>query len=199
MRHGSTRFACLAFLALGLWPALGSAGEQYALTNARLGYRATPLLLLSRADVCADLALTPAQVESAGREILKIQDQVKSLKDRPNDAGTIRERRAIDEEALAWIDSRLTPDQKIRLEQLDLQWEGPSAIITRGHVSRTLHLSAEQTATMVTARQRRDAARLKGHEDADHILAEVALACLNKSQRETWLAMLGKPVEFRKH
>jgi hypothetical protein len=194
MRQGSTRLGLTVVLVLSAIPALARGGDdEPPLPDSQLGHRMTPLLLLSRADVRTDLALTADQAESARKAIRTFYVQARALRGRPDTPETIRERRAVDEEALRWIDSRLTPDQKLRLIQVDLQWEGPAALISRPLLTRDLHLSEDQVATMATAVHRRNQLRAKGEEKADQILMEVAIACLNETQLASWRGMLGRP------
>ena len=197
MRHGPTRLSLIAVLALWSGSAVARpVDDEPPLPDARLGHRTTPLLLLSRPDIRADLALTADQVQSARRAIRAFYVQAAPLRGKPNTPETIRERRAVDEGAFAWIDSRLTPEQKSRLVEIDLQWEGPSALISRSVLTRELHLSGEQVATMKAAIRRRDERR--DHEEgteADLILMEVAVACLSDAQRTSWRGMLGRPFE----
>ena len=198
MRQGSTRFASLIFLALSLMGSAVLATEENSLPDARRNTRVTPLLLLSRLDVRDDLGLSEAQTQSVELAIQRFHTQAQGLRGLPNNAETIRARRKIDEEAFSWIDSRLLPPQKARLVQIDLQWEGPSVLDSRSIVSETLHLSVEQKLKLKTAIQARNSARKAGQSDAEIVLEKAAIACLTEAQRESWRAMLGKPVEFRK-
>ena len=195
MRHGPTRLSLIAVLALCSGSAVARlVDDEPPLPDSRLGHRTTPLLLLSRPDVRADLALTPDQAESARRAISAYYVQAAPLRGKPNTPEIIRERRAVDEGAFGWIDSRLTPEQKSRLVEIDLQWEGPSALTSRSVLTRELHLSAEQVATMKAAIRRRDERRARGEgTEADKILMEVAVACLSETQRTSWRGMLGRP------
>jgi hypothetical protein len=191
MRHGSTRWGLAVVLVLSAAPAFAGTDDEPPLPDSRLGTRTTPLLLLSRPDVREDLKLTSDQTESARRAISSFYVKAAPLRGKPDTPETIRERRAVDDAAFGWIDSRLTPEQKVRLVQIDLQWEGPSALITRSALMRDLHLSPEQIATMKRAIHRRDALRAQGEAKADQILMEAALACLDEAQRTTWRGMLG--------
>lgn len=195
MRHGLAQLGLIAALALsGASTAARAVDEEPPLPDSRLGHRTTPLLLLSRPDVRADLALTVDQTESARRAIRAFYVQAAPLRGKPNSPETIRERRAVDEGAFGWIDLRLSPEQKSRLVEIDLQWEGPSALISRSVLTRELHLSAEQIATLKTAIRRRDERRARGEaREADQILMEVAVACLSDTQRTGWRGMLGRP------
>lgn len=195
MRQGPTRLGLVVVLALsGASTWARPVDEEPPLPDSRLGHRTTPLLLLSRPDVRADLGLSADQVESARRAICAFYVQAAPLRGKPNTPETIRERRAVDDGALGWIDSRLTPEQKSRLVEIDLQWEGPSALTSRSVLTRELHLSPEQIATLKTAIRRRDERRVRGDaREADQILMEVAVACLTDAQRTSWRGMLGRP------
>lgn len=193
LRTRSTTALLVALLALA--PS-ARAAEEPPLPDSRLGHRTAPLLLLSRPDVRADLGLTAEQAESAAGAIRSFYVQAAALRGKPTNAETVRARRAVDDEAYHWIDARLSPEQKARLAEIDLQWEGPSALVTRPAVVRTLHLSKEQIAGLNDAIRRRDAARAQGQPNADHSLAETALQSLDGGQRETWKGLLGKPMTF---
>lgn len=197
MRHGSTRLASLVLLVSSGISFSSVAGEESSLPNSMLGVRVTPLLLLSRADVRADLNLSSEQTQSAERAIQSLHQQAQSLRKKPDNAETKRARRAIDDEAFRWINTRLTPEQNARLAQIDLQWEGPSALVKRKAVAEDLHLDHEQIAKLKLAVQRHDDAQKKGHASADEVLAEVALSTLSEAQRETWKSMLGAPLAFK--
>ena len=194
MRHGSTRWGWIGVFVLSAVSASAQRPEdEPPLPDRRLGQRTMPLLLLSRADVRADLGLTAEQTKSASKAVRAFYVQAAPLRGRPNTPETIHERRLVDEAAFSWIDSRLTPEQKGRLVEIDLQWEGPSALVSRSVLSRELHLSAEQIATMKTAVARRDVLRAQGEQKADQILMEVAIACLSEAQLANWRGMLGRP------
>lgn len=199
MRQGTTPVrSVLWVLFVSLLPTFAPAADDEApLPDSRLGYRTAPLLLLSRPDIRDDLGMNADQTASAQRAIRSMYVQAASLKGKPNTEATIRARRAIDEAMQGWIDSRLTPEQKARLVQIDLQWEGPSALISRPVVAEALNLTKEQRGTLENAVRRRRIAREQGRDDAERLLAEVALSCLGESQRENWKRMLGKPFSPR--
>ena len=121
--------------------------------------------------------------------------QAAALKKKPNSEGTIRARRAIDEAMQDWLDSQLSAEQKSRLVQIDLQWEGLSALISRPIVAEALNLGKEQIANLEAAISRRDESRRKGHVDAERVLTEASLAFLSEMQRENWKRMLGNPFQ----
>ena len=94
MRHGTTPPGpafCVWGVMLALLPAFALAAEDEApLPDSRLGYRTAPLLLLSRPDVRADLAMNADQASSAQKAIRSIYLQAAALKGKPNDEATIR-------------------------------------------------------------------------------------------------------------
>src|SRR3954452_22377914 len=122
MRQGTTPIRPAFWgVILALMPTFTLAAEDEApLPDSRLGYRTAPLLLLSRPDIRADLGLNADQAASAQKAIRSMYLQAAALKGRPNTEATIRARRAIDEQMQGWLDSRLTPEQKARLIQIDL-------------------------------------------------------------------------------
>jgi hypothetical protein len=153
-----------------------------------------PLLLLSRPDVRADLGLSSEQALSAQRTITDLYVQAAALRGKP-DAEVVAARRAIDESQSRWLQTQLTAEQQVRLVQIDLQWEGPSALITRPVVAETLGLSAEQRASLSAAISRRNHLRTQGRDrpQDERQLAEQALSALSPEQRGRWRAMLGRP------
>ncbi len=163
------------------------------LPDSRLGHRTAPLLLLSRPDVRADLGLDPAQTAAAERAIGAIYPQANALRKKPNTEDTIRARRSIDHAMQDWIETHLSEAQQERLIEIDLQWEGPSALVSRAIVREALNLSVEQIKLIQEAIKRRDLARTEGHVDAETMLAETSLASLSPSQRDGWRRMMGKP------
>lgn len=195
MRHGSTLAWLGLILAFAPGVALAGEGGEASLPDSALGRAIHPLLLLSRPDVRSDLKLDAGQDASARRAIRSFYGQAYALRGKPNSAETVRARREVDEAASGWIDSQLSPEQRTRLVQVHLQWEGPSALVKRPIVAETLRLSAEQKANLAQALQRRDAAHGRGEADSDGVLAQAALRCLNESQRDTWKQMMGRPFE----
>ncbi len=105
-------------------------------------------------------------------------------------------RREIDEEERRWINDHLSEKQARRLAQIDLQWEGPSALISRPIVADALRLTDEQRAALKRAidehRSRRAPGTLVLGEEKR--LAEQALATLSDEQKKTWFSILGDPL-----
>jgi hypothetical protein len=104
-------------------------------------------------------------------------------------------RRTIDEAQQRWLESWLSDEQRSRLIQIDLQWEGPSALISRPIVADSLGLSDSQRALLTQALAERNQKRAQGQPppQSDRRLAEKALQVLTEPQRERWKAMLGRP------
>jgi len=151
-------------------------------------------LLLSRSDVRADLALDAQQAIAAERAITELYVSAAKLRGQPDEVA-IPGRQAIDQAQRRWLDENLTPAQRGRLTQIDLQWEGPAAVITRPVIAETLSLTPEQRRTLAAAVARRHAERDRGATDphAERPLAEVVLSTLTADQQGRWKAILGRP------
>src|SRR4051794_10012696 len=195
MRDGA-RHALAALMLLGVAAVPASSfGDDAPLPNSRLGIRTVPLLLLSRPDVRADLGLSPEQSAEARHAISELHAKAAALRGKTG-AEAIAARGAIDEEQRRRLEALLSPQQQDRLVQIDLQWEGPSALISRKIVAESLNLDDRQRATLAQAisdrnRRRAQAAYGAGEERQ---LAEQALAILTEPQRARWRAMLGHPL-----
>lgn len=167
--------------------------QEPGLSAERLGSRAAPILLLTRGDVRADLALSPDQADAADAAIRELYRRAETLRGQSNGPQVIAARKAIDESERQWLAANLSPDQQARLAQIDLQWEGPAALATRGSVAVTLGLTAEQVRTLRTAVEQ----RRRGGPDAERHLAQATLALLTPAQRDRWRAMLGRPLAIQ--
>ena len=77
-------------------------------------------------------------------------------------AAVMAERRAIDEAQVDWLAKNLTGNQLIRLRQIELQWEGASAMLSRPTVADYLKLTPEQRQTLVRMISERNAQRSAG-------------------------------------
>jgi hypothetical protein len=168
-------------------------GGPPPLPDQRLGIRTAPLLLLSRLDVRTEIGLDEAQTADAEKTLTKLYGQAATLKGKTGPE-VLAGRRAIDEAAEDWIKTRLSPAQRKRLIEIDLQWEGPSALVRRPVVADHLGLTAEQRAQLTRAIAERDRRRAQGGDwrASEHQLAQQALAVLTPEQRERWRAMLGR-------
>ena len=187
----------------GLWlgmilvPLTVLAGES-GLPDSRLGIRTAPLLLLSRADVRADLAVDESQSAEAERAVADLQTRAAATRGQTGEPA-LAARRAIDEAQQVWIKGTLTESQAKRLVQLDLQWEGPSALVSRPILADALGLTPDQRATLTRAiaehRERRRQAG--GAPFEEEMLARKVLGVLTDPQREKWRLMLGQPIASR--
>lgn len=177
MRHGPTPLAALA--AAALIAAAGPA-DDHVLPDGALGTRVAPMLLLSRPDVRTDLGLDPAQVESARATLADLWSRAKGLQGRGDGPEVVARRRAIDEIQWRWLDTHLADEQRRRLYQIDLQWEGELALL-RAEVVEALGLTADQAAGLRRAAVARVPAAHAGRLEA----------ALTTDQRDRWREMLG--------
>lgn len=192
-------FACLAFparsgLAQSAAAPPGEAAQITSLPAARLGIRTAPLILLSRDDVRAELSLTPEQTAGAEKALTALHARALATKQMQPEVARA-ERKVIDDAQAAWVKSNLSPDQLVRLSQIDLQWEGPSALVSRPMVGDVLGLTPEQRSALTRAVEARNAARATANYDASHekTLAEQTIAILTEPQKSRWKTILGKP------
>jgi hypothetical protein len=200
MRHGQgwalvSALVCLGF-GSGLVPTAAKAGE-WTLPDTRLGVRTAPLLLLSRPDVQADLRLEPAQIAAAQNTINELTQRAAALRGKSG-AAVVAERRAIDEAQVDWLGKNLTGNQLTRLRQIELQWEGTSAMLSRPTVAEYLKLTADQRQSLVRAISERNAQRSRGMTTArdEAALSQKAQGILSGTQQELWANLLGSPCRF---
>jgi hypothetical protein len=184
--------------ALGLIACSARAIAGEGLPDARRGIRTMPILLLTRADVRTDLQLSPEQAADADRLIADLHEKALALKGR-NDTDAVSARAEIDAASRVWIEGRLTPLQRDRLIQLDLRWEGLSAIITRPIVAESLGLTDAQRTALAKAVADRNSRRNGGPAiEADEAkLNRFARAQLTEAQERRLQAILGAPFDFR--
>lgn len=190
MRQGSTRGTVIVFALLLGWNAgiaLAGGDEDLVLPDAMLGARVAPMLLLTRADVRDDLKLTAEQAASARDTLADLRARALTLRGRGNSAEVIAGRRAIDEIQWRWLATQLTAEQRDRLNQIDLQWEGPKALI-RPSVVDSLGLSDDQRARL--SRTIGERARA-GQGTSPAALFESLVGELSPDQKERWKLMLG--------
>lgn len=197
MRHGSTLFRTLILVVLGVGGFTGYAlgGE---LADDRLGMRTVPILLLTRSDVQKALNLEPQQVATCRRAAVALYDRAALVKGR-KDAGAQAARRAIDQEMSLWLDKYLTPEQLARLEEIDLQWEGASAMLSRPFLDESLHLTDEQKKQVEHCIAEGKAKRTReGWSYESHVnQTRKAIAFLDDRQRAMWIKVLGPPCAFQ--
>jgi hypothetical protein len=175
---------------------IASAGEPL---DDRLGIRTSLLFLVIRADIQTDLALEPAQIAEFNREAPELYRKAMSLKGKKG-PGAVTARRAIDEEEIRFLSDHLSPKQRERLEQIDLQWEGASALLGgRPFVDEYLGLTPEQqkqlAAVIAQARAQRPGAGPWTYDE--HLaITRKASAVLSEKQRHLWARYLGAPCRF---
>lgn len=191
MHPGSTRWRTLT-MALCLSASSLCLADGPGLSSDRLGTRTAPLLLLTRSDVRSDLRLSAEQAALADQAIQDLYRRAESIRGQGNTPQIVAARRAIDDAQRDWIGVNLSVEQQARLVQIDLQWEGPAALVTRGSLSETLTLSPEQVRSLRTALEERRAEGTS-RPDSERRFAEKTLAVLTLEQREQWKVMLGRP------
>jgi len=173
-------------------PSHVSAGSD-GLPDDRLGRRTAPLLLLSRDDVRQDLGLTQPQGTEVDKAIIEFYSRAWELKGKKGPAADA-ERKKIDQEQVTWINTHLTAKQRARLIQVDLWWEGPSALVSRPLVGENVGLSVDQRSALIAAVKTRDADR--GQKSfsmaAEDALWSATKKTLSPAQIERYEAMLGQ-------
>jgi hypothetical protein len=185
----------IGVIGTALLPAGAVCGE-WALPDTRLGIRTAPLLLLSRPDVQADLRLDAAQITAAQDAINELTRRAAALKGKTG-AAVVAERRAIDEAQVDWLGKNLTGNQLIRLRQIELQWEGPSALLSRPTVAEHLKLTPEQRHLLAQMISERNALLARGKPAKDRTaFIQMATEVLSSEQRELWDSLLGSPFRF---
>jgi len=171
---------------------------QDVLPDSRLGIRTAPLLLLSRPDVQADLKLSVEQVGEATKAIADLHTKAAGLRGVKGEKA-IAARREIDEQQRTWIETRLSEEQRKRLLQIDLQWEGMPAIVSRSALGSFLELTPEQHTQLgqvvAVHNQRRSAG--EPLQTLERETTTKMLAVLTETQRQRWKAMLGVPFQPR--
>jgi hypothetical protein len=205
MRHLTRSALAAAILALvaTIEPRAGfgddAASHAFSVPDSRLGLRTAPLLLLSRPDIRADLGLDARQTAEADRAIAELYNRAAALRGK-NGPEAIDARKAIDEGMQRWIDDNLSEPQRIRLIQIDLQWEGPSALISRPIVADTLFLTREQrlALTQAVVEYRRKRSTGPYNPDDERQLAKVAYDVLSEEQRLRFNEMRGPRFQLAK-
>lgn len=171
--------------------------DDWVLPDTRIGIRTAPLLLLTRPDVQTDLRLDRLQVQGAQETINELTRRATALKGKTG-AAVVAERRAIDEAQLDWLGKNLTGNQLERLRQIELQWEGVSAMLSRASVAEYLKLTAEQRQSLARVITEQGGLRRRPAAGAadDRAFAQTAQAVLTPTQQELWGGLLGAPVRF---
>lgn len=191
MRFGTWSMAAAAVLLATLVGGNGTALAQ--VPDEAIGARLSPILLLSRTDVRQELALTAEQSEAVFQAIGAFHAKAESLRGRSGPEA-IAARREIDEEAGRWIAERLDEEQRARLDQIDLQWQGASALVSRPTIAASLELTTEQR-TEIQQALARGYLDGEGPIQAHRRIQRDAVAVLDEQQRLRWFAMVGRPFE----
>lgn len=194
MRHGAIPILAALLVGTAASPK-ESLGVETSLPDSRLGIRTAPLLLLTRPDVRRDLGLDDRQTAEAGRAIAELHARAAAVRGKTG-AEAVAARRAIDEEQQRRLNALLSEAQRVRLDQIDLQWEGPSALTSRPVIADSLGLDARQRESLAQAVAERNhrLGRDPDRREAERILAERTLTILSNEQKIRWKAMLGRPL-----
>ncbi|MGO9922296.1 MAG: hypothetical protein ACLQIB_47320 [Isosphaeraceae bacterium] len=199
MRHPWRISPVLVVLGLEI-AGLGSAGSGQAgeFLDDRFGRRTVPIMLLMRSDVQSDLKLEPDQIAEARRTAEELYYKAMPLRGQSGPALEAA-RRAIDAEQSVWLSRHLSALQFERLRQIDLQWEGVAAMLSRPVIADYLNLSAEQKRALgqFVARHRQSRTGQLRWTPADQAsLARQALTALSDDQRQLWYSLLGPVCHF---
>ncbi|WP_169972636.1 hypothetical protein [Tautonia rosea] len=198
MRFGALTIAAavamgMALSASGTGGSPGSGSTSWQLPDEAIGARLSPVLLLSRQDVQVELAITAEQATAVEQAIAELLAQASSLRGRSG-PDAVAARRAVDEAAQQWIEVSLSEEQQARLAQIDLQWQGASALVSRSTIAASLELTEDQRnriAETLTQGPAPGEAPLQAH----HRMHRDAVSVLSEDQRMRWLAMIGSPFE----
>jgi len=149
---------------------------------------------LSRSDVRVELALSAEQASAAEQMMSQLYVRAAALRGKTG-LDVLTARRAIDAAEQQWIETQLTDAQRTRLVQIDLQWEGPAALVTRPILADSLGLSSaqKQSLSRAVAEVSRKRAQGQYQPSDERNLAELALSLMNADQKARWKAMLGRP------
>lgn len=179
-------------------PALNTPTQAFSLSNDRLGTRTAPLLLLTRPEIQADLKLTPEQVASANAAVAELHQRAEGLRGLGNGQEAAVARRAIDEAQQGWLAGNLSEEQQSRLLQIDLQWEGPSALVSRASIVEVVGLDNRQIAALKARLiASRDDPATQGNPLARaRAQLQHVQEILDQNQQSRWLSLLGRPLTF---
>jgi hypothetical protein len=196
IRQGSTVAKALIAMGLALagFTQVARCGEPL---DDRLGIRTVPIFLLTRSDVQADLKLDPNQITESHRAASALYSKALALRGKVG-GGIVAARRAVDEDQSQWLSTHLTPQQLERLGQVDLQWEGAAAMISRPVVAEYLSLTREQQEQVARyiAEGREQRARVTWTSTEHVNLTRKAISVLSDKQKDLWIHVLGPPCRF---
>jgi hypothetical protein len=202
MRHGLTVVPAGLVLILVV-ALLGAGGDPKAPPahgaaplDDRFGMQTQPIYLLMRPDVQLDLKLDQRQITGARELVGRLVERLLSLKQKSGQDAEA-ERKSIDEAMAIWLNGELSEVQFDRLMQIQLQWEGASAL-HRPSVADLLGLGEAQRlkiGLMLAERDRRRAAGKLAPGEFEK-LSRAAMGVLNPLQKQQWDEMLGPPCRF---
>lgn len=173
--------------------AQGAADEKpWSLPDERFGVRTAPVLLLSRPDVQAELALSPKQIRQSEKAIRRLWEQAYAVRDQPNDLAGQRVREALNEAQERWISESLSGVQQARLREIERQWEGPSILLTRQDIIKRLGITSTQQRAVTSAISAYPYT-LEGRDATAKAVRDV----LGESQRGAWDALWGRSFAFK--
>lgn len=195
VRRVGSAWVHAAFLALMVLSAKASEPVRTViLPDDRYGTRVAPLLLLTRIDVRENLRLSEGQTDNALRVANQMFLEAGALSGKRG-AEFIAARKSIDESSTRWIEANLTSDQQTRLAQIDLQWEGLSALVSRPLVVEALRLTEAQRNAIragIDAFHAISARKTPSAEEKKTSIDKV-LGVLDPIQSQRWEAILGRP------
>jgi hypothetical protein len=196
MRHRWTVVPALIILGLGLVDVTGLARGAEPLDD-RLGIRTAPIFLLTRSDIQSELKIDPKLAAASRHVATSLRLRASSLKGMKVPT-IVAARRAIDEEMSQWLIKNLSPAQLDRLDQIELQWEGPSAMLSRPFLDESLSLTREQREKLTSCLAEGQTHRAQGKwtYDDHRELTRKSLAILSEKQRHLWVRILGEPCLF---
>ena len=197
MRHGWTVIPTLILFGLGLCGITQPAHGGEPLDN-RLGGRTVPIFLLTRSDIQADLKFNSEQVIECNRAARAFQRMASRLIGR-KDPAVVSARREIDEAMTRWLSEHLSPQQLGRLDQIDMQWEGATAMLSRPFLDEGLSLTDEQKKKVRECIAEGNAQRARSvwtYSDHTNQIRK-AIAILDDRQRKLWIDVLGPVCQFK--
>lgn len=163
---------------------------MWQLPDDRMGVRTAPILLMSRDDVARELKMTPEQRKKTWEKIADLGRQAAELKGR-NDNDSMKLRRTVDQSQLDWLRAELSPEQLARLTQIDLQWEGPSAILSRPQVAEAMHLTADQRTKIQNIIKSTAHAPNTPPSQSRLAMTKTVFRELDETQQQAWRALIG--------
>ena len=175
--------------------------QDWVLPDSRIGVRTAPLLLLTRPDVQFELRMSAEQTKAIQRIVNDLWSRAASLRGKSGHEA-LAGRRAIDEDQQKQLDALLDQDQRSRLIQLVLQWEGPLCLLSRSWVTSWVGISTEErqgmanlvNARLTTANKESGSSQVA----ARAMVGEGLLNSLSSDQRSRWNQLTGTPFHFGK-